>query len=253
VRSHCVFKLPFGEELSSGLGLRSSTPGYATSDTNRWKYGMLQRDAATGLDHSWFRKYESSSGRWTSPDPIQGGDPQSQNKYAYAGNDPVNFVDPSGLCTFSNFLDAKTKGADYNLTVIATAPSSVPSTWAGSTDLTSTRAVDSKGRIWVNRLQKFSTNTTAGRILFPLSDNFLGFALGTAAAHEIAHYLLQQNFDRPFSGIMKDDMNGVEWFGAIRTFNPAQIMILNRRCAPVTTDTTVPNTSLGSGWWADDR
>ena len=59
--------LPFGEELSSGIGSRSSGQGYNASDNNRWKYGMLQRDAATGLDHAWWRKYESLSGRWTSP------------------------------------------------------------------------------------------------------------------------------------------------------------------------------------------
>lgn len=91
--------LPFGEEIGSGIGWRSGSQGYATSDTNRWKYGMLQRDATTGLDHAWWRKYESFSGRWTSPDPLSGGisDPQSFNHYSYAANDPVNFVDPSGL------------------------------------------------------------------------------------------------------------------------------------------------------------
>jgi len=91
--------LPFGEELGAGTGSRSGSQGYGASDTNRWKYGMLQRDAATGLDHAGFRKYENFSGRWTSPDPLNGsiGDPQSFNHFSYAGNDPVNFIDPSGL------------------------------------------------------------------------------------------------------------------------------------------------------------
>ena len=40
--------------------------GYNASDNNRWKYGMTERDATSGLDHTWFRKYESLSGRWTS-------------------------------------------------------------------------------------------------------------------------------------------------------------------------------------------
>jgi RHS repeat-associated protein len=89
--------LPFGEEISSAL--RAAGQGYSASDTNRWRYGMLQRDAATGLDHTWWRKYESFSGRWTSPDPLHGttGDPQSFNGYSYTTNDPLNFVDPSGL------------------------------------------------------------------------------------------------------------------------------------------------------------
>jgi RHS repeat-associated protein len=53
------------------------------------------------LDETLWRKYDSSSGRWTTPDPYNGSmtiaDPQSFNRYAYVGNDPINFVDPSGL------------------------------------------------------------------------------------------------------------------------------------------------------------
>jgi RHS repeat-associated protein len=93
--------LPFGEEISSGTGLRTSGQGYGAADTNRWKYGLTERDDTTGLDHTWWRKYENLSGRWTSPDPYNGSmaiaNPQSFNKYSYTQNDPVNFVDPSGL------------------------------------------------------------------------------------------------------------------------------------------------------------
>ena len=92
--------LPFGEEIGSGLGLRNGNQGFGASDTNRTKYGLAERDI-TGLDHTLFRKYESLSGRWTSPDPYMGSaniaQPQSFNRYAYVQNDPVNFVDPSGL------------------------------------------------------------------------------------------------------------------------------------------------------------
>ena len=91
--------LPFGEEVSAGIGLRSTSQAYGPGDTNRWSYGLTERDNRTGLDHTWFRKYESRSGRWTSPDPLSGtiADPQSLNHYTYTQNDPVNFVDPSGL------------------------------------------------------------------------------------------------------------------------------------------------------------
>jgi RHS repeat-associated protein len=91
--------LPFGEEIGSGIGLRSSSQSYSATDTNRWKYGMTERDSTTGLDHTWWRKYESFSGRWTSPDPLGGSisNPQTFNHYSYTQSDPVNFVDPSGL------------------------------------------------------------------------------------------------------------------------------------------------------------
>ena len=47
------------------------------------------------------RRYQSNSTRFAQPDPYDGSynlsDPQSFNRYAYVQNDPVNFVDPSGL------------------------------------------------------------------------------------------------------------------------------------------------------------
>ena len=93
--------LPFGEELGAGTGMRTSGQGFGATDKIRQRYAMTERDDSTGLDHTWWRKYENRSGRWTSPDPFLGSmtvvDPQSFNRYAYVQNDPVNFVDPSGL------------------------------------------------------------------------------------------------------------------------------------------------------------
>jgi len=88
--------LPFGEEIGAGVGVRSTGQGFNAGDTNRWKYGLTERDATTGLDHTWWRKYESLSGRWTSPDPMKGIAPQTLNAYIYTANDPVNYIDPNG-------------------------------------------------------------------------------------------------------------------------------------------------------------
>jgi RHS repeat-associated protein len=112
---------PFGEELGAGTGQRTIEQGYNAPDTSRQKYGMTERDEATGLDHTQWRKYEQNAGRWTSPDPVKGnpGDPQSFNRFGYAGNDPINFADPSGLlriwtlfCT-DNLVDAPSCEWDY--------------------------------------------------------------------------------------------------------------------------------------------
>ena len=91
----------FGEDIASGTGLRTENQGFGSSDSLRQKYGLTERDDATGLDHTWFRKHETQAGRWTSPDPYNGsmnlGDPQSFNRYSYVANQPTNYVDPSGL------------------------------------------------------------------------------------------------------------------------------------------------------------
>jgi RHS repeat-associated protein len=91
---------PYGKEVPAYVGQRAAQ-GYGGADGTRQQYAQTERDEGTGLDHTWWRKYEQRSGRWTSPDPYLGsmstGDPQSFNRYAYVQNDPVNFIDPSGL------------------------------------------------------------------------------------------------------------------------------------------------------------
>jgi len=91
----------FGEEIQAGTGQRTTAQGFGANNNLRDKYALTERDQATGLDHTWFRKNENKAGRWTSPDPYNGsmniGNPQSFNRYSYVENDPVNFVDPSGL------------------------------------------------------------------------------------------------------------------------------------------------------------
>lgn len=91
----------FGEEIGSGVGLRTAQQGFGSSVNVRQKYGLTERDDATGIDHTWFRKHENRAGRWTSPDPYNGsmslGNPQSFNRFSYVENQPTNFIDPSGL------------------------------------------------------------------------------------------------------------------------------------------------------------
>ncbi len=97
----------YGEDIQSGTGLRTVAQGFASNLIPRQKYGLTERDEATGLDHTWFRKHEPRAGRWTSPDPYGGSmsisDPQSFNRYSYVTGQPTNFVDPSGLNAVSYF------------------------------------------------------------------------------------------------------------------------------------------------------
>lgn len=54
-------------------------------------------DSETGLHYNGARYYEPKTGRYLSSDPIglRGG----LNTYVYAGNNPLRYIDPSGLAT----------------------------------------------------------------------------------------------------------------------------------------------------------
>ena len=55
-------------------------------------------DPESGLYYYGGRYYDPELGRFISPDPfVPGpGEPQSFNRYSYVGNNPVNYIDPSG-------------------------------------------------------------------------------------------------------------------------------------------------------------
>lgn len=93
----------FGEEIGLNVGLRSIEQGYTADKATRQGFGQTENDQATGQQHTWFRKLETTAGRWTRPDPSKAQmeltDPQSFNRYAYVKNDPLNFNDPTGLST----------------------------------------------------------------------------------------------------------------------------------------------------------
>jgi RHS repeat-associated protein len=76
-----------------------------TSPQNTWNFATYWRDSVSGLDYANNRYYSNAYGRFMTPDPYQAtatspGDPknpQSWNRYAYVQNDPLNYIDPSGL------------------------------------------------------------------------------------------------------------------------------------------------------------
>jgi RHS repeat-associated protein len=67
----------------------------------RSRYTGKERDSESGLDNFGARYNSSQYGRFMSPDPINLTpkrviDPQTLNKYAYARNNPLLYVDPTG-------------------------------------------------------------------------------------------------------------------------------------------------------------
>lgn len=72
----------------------------------RCRYTFLtqkERDIETGLDYFEARYFSSTQGRFTSSDPVNGVieeravDPQQINLYAYARNNPLKFIDSTGM------------------------------------------------------------------------------------------------------------------------------------------------------------
>ena len=60
------------------------------AEGNPWRYTAGYWDAGVGLYKLGERYYDPARGRFTQRDPLGGG-------YVYANDDPVNYVDPSGL------------------------------------------------------------------------------------------------------------------------------------------------------------
>ena len=93
--------LPFGGELLAGIDGRTNGLGYQTTpDDVDPKFTGKNRDPETGLDWFEVRYLSGAQGRFQSVDPGNAGaalgDPQTWNGYAYAGNNPVSYADPSG-------------------------------------------------------------------------------------------------------------------------------------------------------------
>ena len=59
-------------------------------------YTGFYQNKTSGLSLTWFRAYDAEKGRWLSPDPL--GEGEGPNLYAMTWNDPVNYIDPWGLC-----------------------------------------------------------------------------------------------------------------------------------------------------------
>ncbi len=100
--------LPWGDAQTTASG----------SDYDSYHFAMLDYDSETGTDHAEFRQYSSTPGSWMRPDPYYGSydpsNPQSFNRYVYAMDSPLSYVDPLGLdgpC--STFEDGDSPDSDY--------------------------------------------------------------------------------------------------------------------------------------------
>lgn len=90
VRRH-VYNDPYGEEVTDSTVV-------AGAPTNPYRFAGEHLDSETNLYKIGERYYNPTLARWTQKDPMmQAFSPREANAYGYAGADPVNNIDPTGL------------------------------------------------------------------------------------------------------------------------------------------------------------
>ncbi len=81
-----------------GVATITNTNDAEITNTNPYTFANGIADRTTGWIHYAARYYDPTTGTWTQQDPVDAPlDPNNANRYAYAGNDPINNTDPTGL------------------------------------------------------------------------------------------------------------------------------------------------------------
>ena len=82
--------LPFGDGMNC-----------SGTDVSPMHFTGKERDSESNLDNFGARYDASSMGRFMSPDPLMASakvwDPQTWNRYSYTLNNPLRFIDPTGM------------------------------------------------------------------------------------------------------------------------------------------------------------
>ncbi|MDE5974520.1 MAG: glycohydrolase toxin TNT-related protein, partial [Eubacterium sp.] len=91
-----------GSNSGSMITYRYDAYGNTTKSNNTlnnpYQYNAEYTDSSTGLQYLRARYYDSSQGRFTTKDTLLGSieKPITLNLYTYCGNNPLNYIDPSG-------------------------------------------------------------------------------------------------------------------------------------------------------------
>jgi RHS repeat-associated protein len=244
------------------------------------KFTSYERDA-NGSDEAMFRRYNRWQSRFDQPDPYEGSydytDPQSFNRYGYVQNDPVNFTDPTGLCTFninisgvsgSTLTDMQNEiarifgtggqsvvfgnpgqanGGSISISVVQQYPPQAALVIASQGSSPTDPAIYgftllNSGNAWVNSFNIFSQTNTGFSGYYASSAT----KYGRVAAHEAVQHGFLGRYDTSHLG---DVTEAAEDSYLIKKntdrFNMslATKLALNRLCEPVTTTTPPLNNS----------
>jgi RHS repeat-associated protein len=110
-----AFNLSYDPYGAANLTAGGTGNGYSQ---NPYLFKAGIQDRATGFVKFGLRWYDPTTGRWTQQDTLDAPlDPANANRYAFAGGDPINGVDPSGLTDWGSIGLGCARGATTSLIV----------------------------------------------------------------------------------------------------------------------------------------
>jgi RHS repeat-associated protein len=191
------------------IGGRSGVTGYGIDEGLRQKFTAKERDSESGLDYFGARYFSGAQGRFTSTDPVamtvqRIADPQRINLYAYARNNPLAFIDPTGeIISFAND-DAEKKYEEY-LAYLNCDPEKYKNELATAKQLFDSE-VEYQIGIGNQKEGAEGSTTTDGQKVFLTVSNIGGasgetFSLNSRFGHELEH---GRQFDSGEFGFIKD-------------------------------------------------
>jgi RHS repeat-associated protein len=169
---------PFGRGGTSGAGMLQFTGHERDAVTT----GMSEFNSA---DYMHARSYSATTGRFLSPDRLLGNllTPRSWNRYAYVLNDPINRVDPTGLCEQKL---SESLCTDMTITVEATAQTPTEQKVDAALDIASDTLDwtlrDAIDKIGAGRVITGLYNDNPTEVAKGVGQQFLWVAPGAAAA-----------------------------------------------------------------------
>jgi RHS repeat-associated protein len=168
-----------------------------TGDATEWSYTGEQNDP-TGLEYLRARYYDVVHGRFVGLDPLPVG-----NRYSYTSNNPVNMVDPLGLCGWSDPWNCGEEALDAT-------GDAAEATWDAAVEYGGGTIVDALYTLGEAEVAVFNDCIRSYQSLASCGSSVVGFAdllPGTGTAIDIGAAVVSQ------VSILMSDCSAKEKFG----------------------------------------